>query len=215
MVGAYRDFSAILDRLVDARRWQEVKELLACHVEVIDRHQDADDPSSGTIEIMLYEEVGRDGPSAQNETRDARVVDAGCVTGNGRLPDQDSNLEQTGYTDPRVSAGSGLSHHPRPKPGGRVWGARGWLIGSAPHHLVSAPSRLLRRRSSSSAQGCRHPGCCGFPEFTPFSISPLGLTLRQRSQPVALPLSYRGIARIWRAHFFVAKRAGARKSSGP
>jgi hypothetical protein len=31
-----------------------------------------------------------------------------------QLPDQDSNLEQTGYTCPRVSTGSGLSHHPRP-----------------------------------------------------------------------------------------------------
>src|SRR5437870_3459967 len=48
--------------------------------------------------------------------------------------------------------------------GGRVWGAQGWLIGSAPHHLVSAPSRLLPRRSSSLAQDCRHPKCCGFPE---------------------------------------------------
>src|SRR5262249_19226082 len=61
----------------------------------------------------------------------------------GKLPDQDSNLEQTGYIAPQVSLGNGLSHHP-----GGVWGARGWLIGRAPHQLVSAPSRLrlaLRR----------------------------------------------------------------------
>jgi site-specific DNA recombinase len=87
MVGTYRDFPAILDRLLEARRWQEVKELLACHVEVIDWHQDAADPSSGTVEIMLYEQTCEDGPSAQNETRDARVVNAGCVTGNERLPE--------------------------------------------------------------------------------------------------------------------------------
>jgi hypothetical protein len=37
---------------------------------------------------------------------------------NRKLLDQDSNLEQTGYTDPHVSVRSGLSHHPRPRAGG-------------------------------------------------------------------------------------------------
>ena len=134
----------------------------------------------------------------------------------GKLPDQDSNLEQTGYTCPHVSARSGLSHHPR-RIGGRVWGARGWLIGSAPHHLVSAPSRLLGCRSSSLAQDCRHPKCCGFPEFTPFFRRPLLIGAATNLQPVALPLSYRGSTPAAKSlvfyHPFIEYRRPARKAT--
>jgi len=70
------------------------------------------------------------------------------------LRGEDSNLQPTGYVCPCVSPGNGLSHHPR-----GVRGARGWLIGPAPHHLVSAPSRLPLADLPGLAQGYHHPQC--------------------------------------------------------
>jgi hypothetical protein len=61
----------------------------------------------------------------------------------------------------------------------RVPGARGTLIGSAPHVLVSAPSRLLTTPARGLPFGGLGSGSpclatCGFPEFTRLSSAPFG-----------------------------------------
>ena len=53
----YRDFPGIVDRFVAGGKWQEVKDLVARYVSAIDWHQDPDDPSAGTIEMMLFEQA--------------------------------------------------------------------------------------------------------------------------------------------------------------
>src|SRR5207253_11166969 len=49
----------------------------------------------------------------------------------------------------------------RPQSRGRVRGARGWRIGWAPHHLVSAPSRLTPFPGARDelGSGLPPPGC--------------------------------------------------------
>jgi hypothetical protein len=92
-------------------------------------------------------------------------------------------LEPTtkGFRFARVTSLPGLSHHPRrglKMPHVRVPGARGTLIGSAPHVLVSAPSRLLTTPAcglpfGELGSGLPCPETYGFPEFTRFSSASL------------------------------------------
>jgi hypothetical protein len=107
-----------------------------------------------------------------------------------QLPDQDSNLEQTGYVNPPVSKGNGLSHHPPTgRRWGRVWGARGWLIGWVPHQLVSAPSRLrftLRRAWLRIAATRSAAGSLNSPHF------PLAITDQRCQLDEAPHESHRG-----------------------
>ena len=97
MVETYRDFPAILDRLIEADQWQAIKDLLNRFIEVIDWHQDAEDPTTGTVEIMLFEQACPDGQATQNETLNAQVVNAWCVEGNGRLPERNTLRKNTRF----------------------------------------------------------------------------------------------------------------------
>jgi site-specific DNA recombinase len=85
MAESYRDFPAILDRLTEAGQWRSIKELLARYVEVIDWHQAAGDPTTGTMQLMLFEQPVNGG-QGQNDTADEPVVNRRCVAGIGRLP---------------------------------------------------------------------------------------------------------------------------------
>ncbi|MBL8794294.1 MAG: recombinase family protein [Planctomycetia bacterium] len=83
----YRDFPAMLDELLAAGDGYTVKALIARYVEVIDWHQDEEDASTGTVEIMLFEQAQ---PPERNGTKrhpDDQVVNAGASGCNEWLPD--------------------------------------------------------------------------------------------------------------------------------
>ena len=85
MAAAYRDVPAMIDRLTAAGEWHALRDLIARYVEVIDWQQDADDPTTGTVEIMLFEE-GMAGRELVNEkTLDATAVNRRCVESLERL----------------------------------------------------------------------------------------------------------------------------------
>jgi hypothetical protein len=93
------------------------------------------------------------------------------------LPGQDSNLQHLGYSNSKISFGTGLSHHP---PG--MSGAHRALLVGDPQPLVSARSCLpttpfsrLRSRLPCPSTSLR---VLGFPEFTRFSILIFIRTLR-------------------------------------
>ena len=52
--------------------------------------------TTGTVEIMLFEEALAGRAVSAEKTLDAAAVNQRCVERLERLPDQDSNLEQTG-----------------------------------------------------------------------------------------------------------------------
>ena len=64
-----------------------------------------------------------------------------------------------------------------------------WL-GSSPASLCTFP--VTRYPSPGLAQDCRHPKCCGFPEFTPFFRWPLLTRAATPLQPVALLIELSG-----------------------
>lgn len=80
----YKDFPAILDRFKAAGKWQEIKELVARYVSAIDWHQDADDPSAGTIEIMWFEQAEQL-EAGKREHPDHQAVNAGASGCNTKL----------------------------------------------------------------------------------------------------------------------------------
>lgn len=87
MAETYRGFPEMLDRLIQGEQWQVIKNMLTRYVEVIDWHMEPDDPSTGTVEIMLYQQPCEAGQSRKNETLDAQAVNALCDEGYERLPD--------------------------------------------------------------------------------------------------------------------------------
>jgi site-specific DNA recombinase len=95
LAGSYRDFPAMLDQLRQAEDWKAIKELVSRYVEVLDWHQDEQDPTAGHVDIMLFEQALPSGEKAEHLDAPL-VVSAGAPRCNKRLPDQDSNLEQTG-----------------------------------------------------------------------------------------------------------------------
>ena len=53
---AYCDFPFVVERLRESGNLHGLRDLLRCYIAAIDVHQDANDPSSGHMEIMLFEE---------------------------------------------------------------------------------------------------------------------------------------------------------------
>ena len=51
----YCDFPFIVEKLKDQGKLHDLKEILSNYIEVIDVHQDEDDPSSGHMKIMMFE----------------------------------------------------------------------------------------------------------------------------------------------------------------
>jgi len=84
MAQSYRDFPAMLERLKEAEDWAAIKDLVACYVEVLDWHQDPNDPTTGRVDIMLFEPASPL-PVGANENPDA-VYGNGASGCNGRLP---------------------------------------------------------------------------------------------------------------------------------
>ena len=56
MAAEYKDLADIIDALVAAGDRVTIRDLLQSYIEVIDWHQDADDPSKATAEMMLFEQ---------------------------------------------------------------------------------------------------------------------------------------------------------------
>jgi len=83
----YRDFPAMLDKLKEAEEWFTIRDLIGRYVEVIDWHQDANDPTTGTVEIMLFEQVQPAERNGAKKHPDAQVVNAGASGCNEWLPD--------------------------------------------------------------------------------------------------------------------------------
>ena len=98
MADTYRDFPTMLDAAIEAEDWYSVKDIVALHVEAIDWHQDAEDPATGTVQIMLFEEAhaGYGVEMGAEKNSNALPVNGGALERNGRLPRQDSNLRQGG-----------------------------------------------------------------------------------------------------------------------
>ncbi len=92
MLATYQDFPSILDALSHAEDWHCIKTLIAQHVEVIDWHQDEADPTSGTVDIALFEEAQAVGEESIKNHPDASVVNGGASGWHKWLPDKDSNL---------------------------------------------------------------------------------------------------------------------------
>lgn len=88
MAEDYRDLPEILDELEQAGDRATINELLHGCIEVIDWHQDEDDPSRGEVEIMLFEQQLPFGErlASAKETLNGRLVTSGCVERNKRLP---------------------------------------------------------------------------------------------------------------------------------
>lgn len=82
----YKDFPAIMERFKAAGKWQEIKELIARYVSAIDWHQDTNDPSTGTIEIMLFEQAAplHAGKCAHPDKPAGNAGASGCNTKLGR-----------------------------------------------------------------------------------------------------------------------------------
>lgn len=86
MTAAYRAVPAMIDRLTAAGEWHALNDLIARYVEVIDRHQDAGDPTAGTAEVVLFEEAMAGRELANDKAPDAASVHRRCVGSPGRLP---------------------------------------------------------------------------------------------------------------------------------
>jgi site-specific DNA recombinase len=83
----YRDFPAMLDRLTEAEEWRGIKDLIARYVEVLDWHQDTEDPTTGSVDIMLFEEALAGREAGAEKTLDGPSVNRRCVERIERLPD--------------------------------------------------------------------------------------------------------------------------------
>jgi len=88
MIASYRTLPQVLDALQKEGDRYAIRELLGRLIEVIEWTQNEDDPSRGTVEIMLFEQQlpAGEGVASAKETRDDPLVTSGCVTSNGRLP---------------------------------------------------------------------------------------------------------------------------------
>ena len=93
MAENYRDFPAMLEQLKEAEDWEAIKELVACYVEVLDWHQNPDDPSTGHVDIMLFEQ-SEPLPVGAKEHPDA-VHQSGASGCNGRLPERNPLRNKT------------------------------------------------------------------------------------------------------------------------
>ena len=95
MAESYRNFPEILAALRGAENWQAIKELMACHIEAIDWHQDPADAKKGRMEIMLFEQA-EPGELGANKQPAGTINGNGAASCKGRLPDKDSNLGPSG-----------------------------------------------------------------------------------------------------------------------
>ena len=88
MAATYQDFPSMVDSAIEAKEWHTVKEVIALHVEAIDWHQDPDDPTTGTVQIMLFEEAyaGYGGEVSAKKSSNALPVNGGALERNERLP---------------------------------------------------------------------------------------------------------------------------------
>lgn len=90
MAEVYRDFPAMLDELRAAGERHALKDLIGRFVEVLEWHQDPDDPSTGTVEIMLFEQgKPADGVCTKKHPEDTAGYRgaSGC---NERLPERNT-----------------------------------------------------------------------------------------------------------------------------
>lgn len=84
----YCDFPFIVNRLREDDNLHGVKDLLACYIAAIDVHQEADDPSSGHMNIMLFEqELPGWKPLAQEKTLTGPPLNGWNCERLERLPD--------------------------------------------------------------------------------------------------------------------------------
>ena len=88
MAESYRDVPSMINTLFEAERWQELKGMISNYVEVIDWHQDREDPTTGRVDIMLFEQpepiVHK---TRKNEERPSDpVISGGALRRNDWLP---------------------------------------------------------------------------------------------------------------------------------
>ena len=93
MAAEYKDLADIIDALEAAGDRITIRDLLQSYIEVIDWHQNADDPSKATAEMMLFEQSSgiSDGTKEKIRTQ-APGVTTLCVLSTDKLPREDSNL---------------------------------------------------------------------------------------------------------------------------
>jgi DNA invertase Pin-like site-specific DNA recombinase len=96
MAETFRDFPSMLDRLQAGGEWYAIRDLIARYVEVMDWHQDAEDPTAGTVEVMLFEQAQSSARLGGTRNPDGPGGYLGASGWNERLPERDSNLQQTG-----------------------------------------------------------------------------------------------------------------------
>ena len=77
----------MLDRLIEVKDWHAIKDLIVRHVEVLDWHQDAEHPTTGSVEIMVFEEVLAGREVGAEKTLKASAVNQRCVESIERLPE--------------------------------------------------------------------------------------------------------------------------------
>jgi hypothetical protein len=72
---------------IECEDWHTVKEIVALHVEAIDWHQDTDDPTAGTVKIMLFAEAhaGYGVEKCAKKHSNALPVNGGALERNGKL----------------------------------------------------------------------------------------------------------------------------------
>ena len=89
----YCDFPFIVNRLKETGDLHGLRDLLRCYIAAIDVHQEEDDPSSGHMEIMLFEEEipGWEATAHQKTLADRPLDGWNCERVN-QLPREDSNL---------------------------------------------------------------------------------------------------------------------------
>ena len=92
------DFPLVVGKLRKSGKLHELKELIACYIAAINVYQEEDDPSSGRMDIMVFEKEvpSQKGVRAHKKTLTAASVNDGNCERLEKLPRQDSNLRQGG-----------------------------------------------------------------------------------------------------------------------
>ena len=92
----YCDFPFIVEKLKEQGKLHDLKGILANYIAAIDVHQEEDDPSSGHMNIMLFEtEIPGWELSEHKKTLISPVLTTGNCERMVKLPRQDLNLRQT------------------------------------------------------------------------------------------------------------------------
>lgn len=96
----YCDLRHVVEKLREAKQFHRMQELLPCFISSIDVYQNEDDPSSGRLDISLFEEEQRNRKRtngiAQEKTLTESLLTSGCCERSERLPRLDSNQEPSG-----------------------------------------------------------------------------------------------------------------------